>query len=313
MQALLVDHFGGPEVITVGELPLPEPAQGEVLVRVVAAGIGPWDVEQRRGGWKGSLPYVPGAQFAGVVVGNTGDDAAFEDGEEVYGWAGPGGCHAEYVTCQAERLAPIPDGLRMTDAAAVPVDALTAEQGITGVLAVGAGDQVLITAAASGLGQFAVQLARAAGASVVATANRRDHEFVHKLGAAVVIDQTSLDWPDQVREATYGGPQRVLACTASSVPGAARAARDGATIAAPFRGQFPDAHRVDWRPYEGQPSGSDLIRMAPQFDDGTLSVQVAGMYYWQEAAKAYRAAEQGDTPGEIVLIVDVDLAATLEV
>jgi len=313
MQALLVDHFGGAEVIRGGELAIPEPAQGEVLVRVLAAGIGPWDVEQRRGGWKGSLPYVPGAQFAGVVVGDTGDDAAFEDGEEVYGWPGPGGCHAEYVTCQAERMAPIPEGLRMTDAAAVPVDALTAEQGIADILTVGAGDQVLITAAAGGLGQFAVRLARALGANVVATANRRDHELVHKMGAAVVVDQTSLDWPDQVREATDGGPHRVLACTASSVPGAARAARDGATIATPFRGEFPDAHRIDWRPYEGRPSGSGLIRLAPWFDDGTLSVEVAAMYYWQEAAKAYRALEQGDTPGEVVLVIDVDLAASLEI
>jgi NADPH2:quinone reductase len=313
MQALLVDHFGGAEVIKVGELPLPEPAQDEILIRVLAAGIGPWDVEQRRGGWKGSLPYVPGAQFAGVVVGDTGDDAAFEDGEEVYGWAGPGGCLAEYVACQAERLAPIPDGLAMTDAAAVPVDALTAEEGITGILSVGAGDQVLITAAAGGLGQFAVQLGRALGANVIATANRRDHELVHKLGAAVVIDQTSLDWPDQVREVTDGGPHRVLACTASSVSGAARAARDGATIAAPFHGEFPDAHRINWRPYDGRPSGSGLIRMAPWFDDGSLSVDVAGMYYWLEAAKAYRAVEQADTPGEVVLVVDVDLAASLEV
>src|SRR6202789_11026 len=153
-----------------GELGMPEPAQDEVLVRVLAAGVGPWDIEQRRGGWQCPLPRVPGAQFAGLVVGDTGAGAGFEDGAPVYGWPGPGGCYAQYVTCHVERLAPVPAGLRVTEAAAVPVDALIADQGITGILAVRAADRVLITAAASGPGHFAVQMARALGAIVVAAA-----------------------------------------------------------------------------------------------------------------------------------------------
>jgi NADPH:quinone reductase-like Zn-dependent oxidoreductase len=313
MRAILAEHFGGAEAMRAGELGIPEPARDELLVRVLAAGVGPWDVEQRRGEWKGPLPYVPGAQFAGRVVGDTGADAGFEDGAPVYGWPGPGGCYAQYVTCDVERLAPVPAGLRVTDAAAVPVDALTADQGITSILAVKAADRVLITAAAGGLGHFAVQMARALEAIVVATASPRDHELVHRLGAAIVVDQTAPDWPDQVREVTDGGADQVLACTASSLPGAARAARDGAIIATPVRAELPDGWRVRWRPYEGQPSGSRLIRMAPRFDDGTLTVHVAAMYYWQDAAQAHRVVERSDTPGEVVLIIDDDLAAALEV
>jgi NADPH:quinone reductase-like Zn-dependent oxidoreductase len=312
MRAILAEHFGGAEAMRVGELGIPEPARDELLVRVLAAGVGPWDVEQRRGGWKGPLPYIPGAQFAGRVVGDTGADAGFEDGAPVYGWPGAGGCYAQYVTCHVERLAPVPAGLRVTDAAAVPVDALTADQGITGILAVKTADRVLITAAAGGLGHFAVQLARTLGAIVIATASPRDHELVHRLGAAVVVDQTVPDWPDQVRAATGGGADQVLACSASSLPGAARAARDGATIATPVRAGLPDAYRVDWQLYEGRSSGSRLIRMAPRFDDGTLTVHVPAMYYWQDAAQAHRAVERG-IPGEVVLIVDDDLAAALEV
>ena len=312
MQAILVEHFGDAEAMRAGELGMPEPARDEVLVRVLAAGVGPWDVEQRRGGWPCPLPRVPGAQFAGLVVGDTGAGAGFEDGAPVYGWPGPGGCYAQYVTCHVERLAPVPAGLRVTEAAAVPVDALTADQGITGILAAGAADRVLITDAASGPGHFAVQMARALEAIVVAAARPRDHELVHRLGAAMVVDQTAPDWPDQVREMTDGGADQVLACTASSLPGAARAARDGAMIATPIRAELPDGYRVRWRPYEGQPSGSRLIRMAPRFDDGTLTVHVAAMYYWQDAAQAHRVVERG-IPGEVVLIVDDDLAAALEV
>lgn len=152
MRAILVKEFGDAEVMQVGEVGVPEPARDEILVKILAAGVGPWDVEQRRGGWSGPLPYIPGREFAGLVVGDTGADAGFGDGTPVYGWPGPGGCYAQYVTCDVERLAPIPAGLRVTDAAAAPVDTLTADQGITDILAVGAGDRVLITPGAGGPG-----------------------------------------------------------------------------------------------------------------------------------------------------------------
>ena len=112
---------------------------------------------------------------------------------------------------------------------------------------------------------------------------------------------------------TDGGAEKVLACSASSLPGAARAARDDAIIATPVKAELPEADRVRWETYECRPSGSRLIRMAPRFDDGSLSVHVSAMYYWQDAAQAHRAVEQYDIPGEVVLIVDDDLAATLEV
>ena len=94
---------------------------------------------------------------------------------------------------------------------------------------------------------------------------------------------------------------------------AARAARDGAIIATPVHADYPDAQRVSWRPYNGKARGSRLIRMAPWFDDGSLSVHVSARYYWQDAANAQRKVAEGHTQGKIVLVVDDDLAATLEV
>ena len=313
MQVITVSQFGGPEVLQVGEAGLPLPRAGEVLVRVLAAGVGPWDASLRRGGWAGGLPYTPGGEFAGVVVGDTGGDAALDDGAPVYGYPGLTGCYAQYVTCPVEKLAPIPAGLPVTDAAAAPIDALTAEQGLTDELAVGPGDRVLITAGAGGLGHFAVQIARILGASVVATASPQHHEFLHRLGAAVVIDHTRPDWPDQVREATDGGAERVLACAAPTLPGAAQAARDGALIATPVHAEFPDEQRIRWRRYDGQPRGSRLIRMAPWFDDGSLTVTVQARYYWHNAAEAHRVVERGHTQGKLALVVDDDLAAELEI
>ena len=313
MKAIMASEFGGPEVLRVGETPMPEPGPEELLVRVLAAGAGPWDAALRRGGSSGELPYIPGAEFAGTVVGETGAFASFDDGALVYGYPGLTGCYAEYVTCQVEQLAPIPAGLSAVDAAAVPVDGLTAEQGLTDVLGLSPGDQVLITAGAGGLGHFAVQIARALGATVVATASPQHHEFVHRLGASVVVDHTQPDWPEQVRDATEGGARSVLACAASTLEGAALAARDGAVIATPVHADLPETGRVRWQPYDGKPLGSRLVKMGPWFDDGTLSVTVQARYYVDDAAQAHRTIEKGHTRGKLVLIVDTDLAAELGV
>jgi len=313
MRAIRVHEFGGPDVLRVDEIQIPRPGPGEILVRVLAAGVGPWDVGLRRGAWNGGLPYVPGGEFAGLVEGDTGADAGFDDGAPVYGYPGLTGCYAQYVSCPAEQLAPIPAGLAVTDAAGAPIDSLTAHQGLTDVLAAGPGDQILITAGAGGLGHFAVQIARALGATVIATASPRHHEFVHKLGAAVVIDHTRPDWPDKVRDSMGGGAQKILACAAPALDGAARAARDGAAIATPVHAGLPDAERVSWLPYDGEPSGSRLIRMAPWFDDGTLSVHVSARYYWQDAARAHRKVEEGHTRGKLILVVDDDLSRAWEV
>jgi len=315
MQAILVDETGGPEVLQVRETEIPHAEPDEVLVRVLAAGVGPWDAHLRSGAFPVALPFIPGAEFAGVVEGDTGESVALDDGQPVYGFPGLSGCYAQYLVCPGELLAPIPAGLSAVEAAAVPVDGLTALQGLTEILKIGSGDRVLITAGAGGLGHLAVQIARALGAAeVIATASPQDHEFLHKLGAAIVIDHTKADWPDQVREATDGGAEHILACAAPTLEGASRAARDGATIATPIHAQeFPGAERVHWQAYDGKPSGSNLIRMAPWFDDGSVTVEITHRYDWEDAAEAHRQIEQGHTRGKLVLIIDDDLAAEMGV
>jgi NADPH:quinone reductase-like Zn-dependent oxidoreductase len=310
MKAIMVSEPGGPDVLQLGAAEMPRPGPGEVLVRVVSAGVGPWDAAMRRGALGVPVPLIPGAEFAGTVVGDTGAESAFEDGEPVYGYPGLTGCYAEYVTCPAEQLAPIPAGLDGIEAAAVPVDGMTALQGLTDALGVGAGDDVLITAGAGGLGHLAVQIARALGANVIATASPRNHDFLHELGAAEVVDHTRPDWPDQVRTLTGGGAERVLACAAPTLAGAAKAARDSGVVATPVTaGELPEEDRVDWRRYNGQPSGTSLIRMAPWFDDGSLAVHIARRYFFTDAAAAHREIENGHTRGKMLLIVDEDRAA----
>jgi NADPH:quinone reductase-like Zn-dependent oxidoreductase len=313
MQAIVVNQLGGPEVLEVRDVDMPQPKPGEVLVRVLAAGIGPWDASLRSGQIPAELPFTPGAEFSGVVVGDTGDEAAFEDGEPVYGYPALTGCYAQYVTCPSEQLAPIPAGLGAADAGAVPVAALTAQQGITDHLSVQAGDTVLVTGAAGGVGHFAVQIAaRVLGANVIGTASPEQHDFVHSLGASLVVDHLDPDWPEQVRKLTDGGPAKVLACAGQTRAGAARAARDGATVATPVHADsYPEDDRVVWESYNGQPRGSGLIALAPWFDDATIEVHVARRFYWKDAEAAHRQLQAGHIPGKLALVVDDDLAAGL--
>jgi NADPH:quinone reductase-like Zn-dependent oxidoreductase len=310
MRAIMVSEFGGPDVLEVGTAEMPRPGPEEVLVRVVSAGVGPWDAHLRSGSLGGSLPFIPGAEFAGTIVGDTGAEAAFEDGEPVYGYPALTSCYAEYVTCPAEQLAPIPAGLDGTDAGAVPVIGVTALQGLTEVLGLGAGDDVLITAASGGVGHLAVQIARALGGNVIATASPANHDFLHELGAAEVVDHSKPDWPDQVRALTGGGADRVLACAAATLAGAAKAAVDNGVIATPvITDDLPEADRVDWRRYNGQPSGTSLIRMAPWFDDGSLTVHIARRFFVTDAVAAHREIENGHTRGKLLLVIDEDRAA----
>jgi NADPH:quinone reductase-like Zn-dependent oxidoreductase len=301
MRAVVAQRFGDPDVLEMGEVALPRPGDGEVLVRVAFAGMGDWDLAYRRGERGGDAPYVPGAEFSGTVVGNTGDEAGFQDGEPVYGHCGLTGSYAEYVVCPAEAIAPLPAALSLADAAAAPYPALTAVQGLSQILHVERADRVLITAGASGLGHLAVQLARLLGAEVVATASAHDHEFAHRLGAAEVVDHDQPDWPERVAELPRGLPLKVLVCSAETMDAAKRACAAGGTIASPVGGSPGAGDHMTWRSYDVHPSGSELIRMGPRFDDGSLAVQIEKRYDWRDAAEAHRYLEAQSTRGTLVL------------
>jgi len=307
MRAIVVEEFGGPEVLRLQDVPLPQPRPGEVLVRVVSAGVGPWDVAKRRGLLGRNLPFVPGFECAGTVVGRTGDEAGFHDGEPVYGYIGLTGGYGEYMACSADLLAPVPAALSLAEAGAAPVNLLTADAGLRDVLAVRAGQTVLVTAAAGGLGHLVAQLAVYAGARVIATASRDHHDFVHKLGVGQVVDHHDPDWPRLVRDMSAGGVDSALSCVSATTAGAAAATRDGGVVATPaYGGDLPDDGRVRVQHYDGPRDGHRLIRLAPALDDGGVALVVSTRYDLDDAAAAHRQVEQAHTRGKIVLSVAED-------
>ncbi|MDT9688427.1 NADP-dependent oxidoreductase [Streptomyces sp. P9(2023)] len=202
MKAFLVEKYGGPAGVRAAEVPDPQVGAEDVLVEIRAASVNPLDIKLRDGAFKAFLPYrlplVLGNDLAGKVVRVGPSVTRFAVGDEVY--ARPDkdriGTFAERLAVHQDDLAPKPDGLTMTEAASLPLVALTAWQALVERARVRPGQKVLIHAGAGGLGSIAVQLAKALGAHVATTASTANVDLVRELGADVVIDYSTQDFEE---------------------------------------------------------------------------------------------------------------------
>lgn len=199
MQALAFARFGGPEVVSLVERPIPMPGPGQVLVRVLSAGFGVWDVLEREGVLAGSaeqppvFPYVPGSEGAGAVVEVGAGVQRWREGDRVCGLlplrSPRHGFHAQFTVVDADRLWPVPSRLTLPQAAALPVDGGLAMHAVAVALAAGPGDAMLVFGASGGIGHMALQFARQRGARVLAVASGADGvALAERLGADMTID-----------------------------------------------------------------------------------------------------------------------------
>lgn len=191
MKAARILRFGPPNVITNDEVPQPQPAAGQVLVRVKAAGVGNWDALIREGKIKlEPLPLILGAELSGIVEAIGPEVSGFKPGDEVYGATNEqfSGAYAEYALASAGMISHKPKSLNFVEAASAPIVTVTAWQMLFEYAQVNAGQTVLILGAAGNVGAYAVQLARHAGLHVVASAGVADLDYVRSLGAEKVVD-----------------------------------------------------------------------------------------------------------------------------
>ena len=202
MKVARISQFGSLDVITVAETECPAPGPGQVLVRVKAAGVGPWDALVREGkiGIPLSLPVILGSDISGIVQSVGARVNAFRVGDEIYGVTNEQftGGYAEYAVAAAGMIARKPRSLSFVEAASAPVVAVTAWQMIFDCAQVSAGQTVLVQGAAGNVGAYAVQLATQAGARVIGTAAGRDANYVRGLGAEKVIDYSTDRFEDFV-------------------------------------------------------------------------------------------------------------------
>ena len=286
----------------------PRPLAGdEVLLEVMAAGVGNWDDFTRTGGWDVGArpPMALGVEAAGTVVAAGRAAGDWAPGDQVMTHPLPlrdQGTWAPRLIAPAGLLARKPPGASWEAAAAFPVPALTAEQVLGDALGVRAGEQVLVNGASGVTGGLLVALAALRGAQVIATAGPAHRQRVTGLGARHVVDYHDRQWPAQVRAITGG---RGVAAAANAAPGGAataiRAVADGGRLAT-ITSDPPGGQRgIAVSSVYVRPDGTQLRGLAKRFADGQLEIPVAASYHLAEAAQALAQVVGGHAAGAVVL------------
>ena len=305
MRVALAKELGGVDSVELGELPDPAPKAGQVLVRVHGAGVGLWDTGFLGGGFPGlALPFVPGQEIAGVVEAAR-DGVDFQPGERVYGSLFPaGGGFAELALASADRLAPMPGQISFADAAGLVISAGTAHEGLVDRGRLQAGETVLITAAAGGVGSAAVQIAAALGARPVGVASPGNHDYLRSLGISAVFDYHSADWVRHVRAAVPGGVDVLFDCAGGQTRDQAiGAVRDnGRAIFIVLQSPPVQLERgITGESFAAHVDRQRLEELNRLVEAGTLLPQVEAVLPLEHARDALRRVADRHTRGKIVL------------
>lgn len=331
MRAYILNRYGGPEGSELIDVPPPTPGPNDVLVAVRAAGLNPVDFKIRQGKLRPvlrlKLPFVLGNELAGEVLAVGRDVKVFRAGDRVFARIakGRGGAFAEQVCVEENLVAKVPNNLDFITAAAVPLAALTALQALRDELALKAGQRVLISGGAGGVGTFAIQIAKWLGAHVTTTASKRGEALVRSLGADDVIDYTTEDISKGSRRFDAGFDlvggetlkqmfqivkpgMKIVSVAALPEPQTAIKDFDGDKfltvlfwiVSAGIRSQARRAE-VGYRYLFMHPSGQELRELAQLIEQQKLKVVVDKIYPFGEIVEALAYVESGRAKGKIVV------------
>lgn len=314
MRAMVADRYGGPEVLALREVDRPTPGPGQLLVRVVGHAVNPVDWKRVSGKYwplvTVRFPYVPGFDVSGEVAALGPGVTEYAVGDRVYGriTKPDGGACADYARIGTDVVAPAPAGLDLADAASLPLAGMTALQGLRdelGVPMTGAAERILVVGASGGVGHLAVQIARAAGATVVGVCSGKNADFVRDLGAHETIDYTQPDAfagqaPFDVIYDCVGGPiapwMARLTPTgrfASALPGPAVFARSWLNPVTTRRA----------RPVMLSSNTADLRVLSGLVAAGKLRVAIDSRFPLERLADAWARSINGRARGKILVTV----------
>lgn len=309
MKAIILKEFGSADQLQIQELEIPAVKEQEVLIRVKAISINPVDIKTREGkGAAGKIgeerPIILGWDISGIVTESRSE--RFKVGDEVFGmvnFPGHGKAYAEYVSAPADQLVLKPASISHIDAAAATLAALTAWQALVTNAKIKAGDRVLIHAAAGGVGNYAVQIAKHLGAYVIGTSSGAKKDFVLSLGADEHIDYTAVPFEQATRDIdfvldTIGGDNidRSLKVikkggTIISIPSGFREMVAEKTKDSGINGYFIMV----------QSDGQDMQQIARLLENGQLKSHVSQVFDFEDMIIAHKALETGRTQGKIVV------------
>ena len=315
MKAAYYDKHGTPEVLTVGELPIPESKDDEVLVQIAAAGVNPIDRRLRNGELteyiSRTFPVVPGWDFSGRITQVGTEVKNFQVGDDVVGlaftWSIQHGTNAEYAPVSASSIARKPESLSFDEAAALPLVSLTAWQSLVEFANLQPGQSVLIQAGAGGLGSVAIAIARHLGAKVYATCSASNMDYVRDRGADHVIDYTSSDYVQILRQMEPDGLDMVLESLLSdaTTQAAIHLVKPGGTVAY-MNNEPPDMAEIKEKNIKTEflhhrPDGETLALIMSLYDNGTLQLPLVQTLPLDEVRQAHELSESGHIQGKLVL------------
>lgn len=315
MRAIAIERFGGPETLKLMDLPVPEPGNGELLIRIAASGINPVDYKIREGMLQKALPHrfplIPGWEAAGVIEGEGGGTGRFRRGDAVFAYTRKaevqGGTYAQYVVVPESFVAPMPKSLLFHEAASVPLAGLTAYQALFREPDVVRGATVLIHAAAGGVGMFGVQLAKGAGATVIGTAGRDNQAFIQALGVDHAIDYTAGDFRDAVKAICPGGVDVVFDCVGGdTMVRSLDVVKEGGRLVSIV--STPDADAAAKKGVRAhyhfvEPNSEELGELGDRIDAGKVKVFVSALYPLAAAAEAQEKSRERHIRGKAAIIL----------
>ncbi len=306
MKAVVVHEYGGPEVLKYEDAPRPEPKESEVLVRVIAAGVNPVDALIRSGKYAKffgtTLPLIPGCDIAGIVEKAGAKISKLKIGDPIYAYVMWGGGYAEYALANEGEATTKPKSLNFVEAAAVPLAALTAWQALVDTAQLSAGQTVLIHGGSGGVGSFAIQIAKARGAKVIATASTPNQDLLKQLGADVAIDYAKTKFEDVAKDVDVVLDSVGKDTLVRSYGVIKKGGFIATLVAEPDQAEL-DKHGIRGAPISVKPNANELAEIAKLIEEKKIKPIVSLVLPLTEAVKAQEQAATHHTRGKIVLKV----------
>ena len=304
MRAVVAHEYGAPDVLKIEQVQRPEPGDDEVLVRVIASSVNPADPLTLSGKYAKEfgthLPLIAGYDIAGVVEKTGANITRLKVGDAVYGYPTFGGGWADYVNVKEWEVAAKPKSLNFVEAAAVPMGALTAWQALVDVAKLQPGQTILIHGGSGGVGSFAVQIAKARGARVIATASTANQDVLKQLGADVAVDYTKTKFEDVAKDVDAVLDPVGKETLARSYDVLKKGGIVMSLVARPDPVELKK-HGIRGAGISAHPDADDLTEIAQLIDEGKIKPTVTQVLPLSEAIAAQRKAATHHTRGKVVL------------
>lgn len=310
MTAAFINGYGENETLTLGQLAKPKPAANQVLIEIAAAGVNPVDFHIRNGmiadTGTHTLPLILGWDAAGKIVEKGEDVSAYDLGDEVFVFApiDQQGVYAQYVAVDAELVAKKPKTLTMNESAGVPLAALTAWQGLVEEGKVTKGQNVLILGASGGVGGFAVQIAKALGAHVTASASGKNAAYVKSMGADAFIDYKTTDFENVAKDMDM---VFVISSGGDLVKRAFNVVKKGGYVVSTLDdvdAEFVASTGINFSRMWVKPDGNDLAIIGEMIDNGDVQVHIDSIYPLENVNDAIKRSEAQVAVGKIIVEVN---------